>query len=126
MLNGAVTLGTLDGANVEIVREAGMENNYIFGGTVEDFQSLGSSYNPVNIYNNNMRIKKVVDTLIDGTFSDGKTGIFKELYDSILEGASWHAPDVYNCYMILNPIVIQRSLPSTAQLKRGSLLKVLC
>jgi starch phosphorylase len=95
MLNGAVTLGTLDGANVEIVREAGMENNYIFGGTVEDFQSLGSSYNPVNIYNNNMRIKKVVDTLIDGTFSDGKTGIFKELYDSILEGASWHAPDVY-------------------------------
>lgn len=95
MLNGAVTLGTLDGANVEIVREAGIENNYIFGGKVEDFKALGSTYNPMKIYKENMRIKRVVDTLIDGTFKDEKTGIFKELYDSILEGASWHAPDVY-------------------------------
>lgn len=95
MLNGAVTLGTMDGANVEIVREAGEENNFIFGGRVEDFEALGSNYDPVKIYNGNQRIKRVLDSLIDGTFSDEKTGVFRELYSSILEGASWHAPDVY-------------------------------
>lgn len=95
MLNGAVTLGTLDGANVEIVREAGEENNHIFGGKVEDFKALGSSYNPVEIYKENERIKRVVDTLIDGTFNDEGTGVFKELYESLLEGASWHWPDAY-------------------------------
>lgn len=95
MLNGAVTLGTYDGANVEIVREAGFENNYIFGARVEDIEVLKDSYNPVEIYEKNPRIKKVLDTLIDGTFSDCGTGIFKELYDSILKGANWHKPDHY-------------------------------
>ena len=71
MLNGAVTLGTYDGANIEIVREAGEENNYIFGATEEEILSIKDSYDPVEIYNNNKHIKRVVDTLIDGTFSDG-------------------------------------------------------
>ena len=96
MLNGAVTLGTYDGANVEIVEEAGEENNYIFGNRVEDIEKLKKKgYNSKKLYKSNKRLKRVVDTLIDGTFSDGGTGGFKELYDSLLEGASWHKPDHY-------------------------------
>ncbi len=95
MLNGAVTLGTLDGANVEIVEQAGEENNYIFGARVEDIEKIKNSYNSKEIYENNPRIKKVLDTLVDGTFSDGDTGMFEELYHSILNGAHWHKPDHY-------------------------------
>lgn len=95
MLNGAVTLGTYDGANVEIVQQAGEENNYIFGARVEDIEKIKDSYDPNVIYNSNSRIKRVVDTLIDGTFDDNGTGMFKELYDSLLKGASWHKPDNY-------------------------------
>jgi len=95
MLNGAVTLGTYDGANVEIVKEAGFENNYIFGARVEEITEIKNNYNPKEIYENNPRIKKVVDTLIDGTFNDEGTGMFRELYNSLLEGASWHHPDHY-------------------------------
>jgi len=95
MLNGAVTLGTFDGANVEIVEQAGEENNYIFGARVEDIEKISKTYNPKEIYESNPRIKKVVDTLVDGTLDDGGTGMFQELYTSILEGASWHKPDHY-------------------------------
>lgn len=100
MLNGAVTLGTYDGANVEIVREAGFDNNYIFGARVEDIERIKDMYNPRDIYNKNVRIKRVLDTLIDGTFDDCGTGIFRELYNSILDGASWHRPDNY--YLLLD------------------------
>ncbi len=95
MLNGAVTLGTYDGANVEIAQEAGEENEYIFGNRVEDIEKLKKKYDSKKLYNSNKRLKKVVDTLIDGTFDDGGTGGFKELYTSLLEGASWHKPDHY-------------------------------
>lgn len=100
MLNGAVTLGTYDGANVEIVDQAGLENNYIFGARVEDIESIKDTYDPIQIYESNPRIKMVLDTLIDGTFDDGGTGMFKELYDALLEGASWHKPDHY--YILLD------------------------
>ncbi len=99
MLNGAVTLGTLDGANIEIVEQAGRENNYIFGATVEDLAGL-EQYDPMQILRENARIRRVVDTLIDGTFSDGGTGVFQELYDSLTIGASWHKPDQY--YLLLD------------------------
>ncbi len=100
MLNGAVTLGTYDGANIEIVKEAGEENNYIFGARVEDIQKIKETYNPKEYYQKDKRIKRCLDALIDGTLSDGDTGIFKELYDAILEGASWHKPDHY--YLLLD------------------------
>lgn len=95
MLNGAVTLGTYDGANVEIVEQAGEQNNYIFGARVEDIQALRSHYRPRDIYEREPRVKRVVDTLVDGTFSDGGQGMFSELYTSLLDGASWHAADHY-------------------------------
>ncbi len=95
MLNGAVTLGTYDGANVEIVAEAGEENNYIFGARVEDLEKIKDSYDPKKIYNNNPRIKKVVDTLIDGTLSDDGTGLFQNLYNSLFETLPWEKADKY-------------------------------
>ena len=95
MPNGAVTLGTLDGANVEIVQEAGLENNFIFGATVEEIKKISKTYDPNEIYASNPKIKAVLDMLIDGSLSDGGTGGFKELHDSILKGASWHRPDQY-------------------------------
>lgn len=100
MLNGAVTLGTYDGANVEIVEQAGMENNYIFGARVEDIEKIKDSYDPVKIYESNPRIKRLLDTLVDGTFDDGGTGMFEDLYNSLLKGASWHEPDNY--YILLD------------------------
>ena len=95
MLNGACTLGTFDGANIEIVEEAGEENNFIFGARVEEIEKIKDSYDPKEYYKKDKRIKRVLDTLIDGTLDDGGTGMFKELYDAILEGASWHQPDHY-------------------------------
>lgn len=95
MLNGAVTLGTYDGANIEIVEQAGEENNYIFGARVEELEKIADSYDPKVLYEQNPRIKAVVDTLINGMFDDGGTGIFRELYDSLLVGASWHKADHY-------------------------------
>lgn len=95
MLNGTPTLGTYDGANLEIVKEAGEENNFIFGARVEELEEIEQSYNPVEYYENTPGLKRVVDTLIDRTFDDGGTGMFKELYDSLLIGAHWHRPDNY-------------------------------
>jgi len=95
MLSGAVTLGTYDGANIEIVEQAGADNNYIFGARVEDIERERDSYNPRAIYDSNPRVKRVLDTLIDGTLSDDGCGYFKELYDAILHGTSWHRSDHY-------------------------------
>ena len=94
MLNGAVTLGTFDGANVEIVQEAGRENNYIFGATVEELNALKGSWDPMTVYEKNSIFRKALDTLIDGTFPDDDSA-FAELHDSLLKGASWHKPDHY-------------------------------
>ncbi len=99
MLNGAVTLGTFDGANIEIVEQAGEENNFIFGATLEDIQKVESTYDPEKLYKKNKRIRRVLDTLIDGTFED-REGVFQELHDAILKGASWHKPDHY--YVLLD------------------------
>ena len=101
MLNGAVTLGTYDGANVEITQKAGEENEYIFGARVEDIDDLKArnAYCPRAIYESNPMIKKAIDTLVDGTFSDGVDhqgeGSFIELHRALLDGTHWHAPDHY-------------------------------
>lgn len=95
MLNGAVTLGTYDGANIEIVKEAGEENNYIFGARVEELKEIIPGYNSRKLLAENEKIRRVINTLIDGTVSDGGSGMFRELYYSLTDGASWHTPDNY-------------------------------
>ncbi len=95
MLNGTVTLGTLDGANVEICEEAGKENNCIFGATVEEVAAIKQFYCPREFVEQDLALKRAVSTLIDGTFTDD-TGMLKKLYDSLLAG---HDPDRYLvCY----------------------------
>ena len=100
MLNGAVTLGTYDGANVEIVREAGEENNYIFGARVEQLAKIMPDYDPRKLIFENEKINRALAKLIDGTFDDGgvpsdQEGSFEELYKALTDGASWHVPDHY-------------------------------
>lgn len=90
MMNGAVTLGTYDGANIEICREAGAENNYIFGLREDDVKKLRREYSPKDIYENSIEIKEVVDTLVSGRF--GERYDFKDIYDSLINGAD---PDRY-------------------------------
>ncbi len=86
MLNGTVTLGTMDGANVEICQEAGEENNYIFGARVEEIERIKKEYNPKKILDDNPKLQKVVESLVDGTFSDNGTGVFQAIYNSLLLG----------------------------------------
>ncbi len=95
MLSGAPTIGTYDGANVEIVEEAGFETNFIFGARVEELEEIKDSYDPKYYYKHTKGLKRVVDSLIDGTFSDEGTGMFKDLHDSILKGTDWHNADNY-------------------------------
>lgn len=105
MLNGAVTLGTYDGANIEIVQQAGEENNYVFGYRVEELNARRDSYDPRTLYEFEPRIRRVVDTLIDGTVSDDGTGAFADLHRSLLYGASWHRPDNYFVLLEMLPYI---------------------
>lgn len=97
MLNGALTLGTLDGANVEIVEEVGFENAYIFGLRSDEVLRLEGygKYDPRVDYEVVEGLKKTVDQLIDGTYDDNHTGIFREIYDSLLNGVEGNRADIY-------------------------------
>ena len=97
MLNGAITIGTMDGANVEIVEEAGAENVFIFGLKADEVVRLEAygKYNPLEEYNVVEGLTKVIDQLTDGTYDDNHTGIFKEIQSSLLYGADGGRPDVY-------------------------------
>ena len=85
MLNGAPTFGTLDGANVEIAQASGMENNFIFGLKVEDIEEIKGKYNSKEYYEKDKNLKRVVDSLVDGTFDDGGSGEFEDLFDSLID-----------------------------------------
>ena len=93
MLNGAVTLGTLDGANVEIAQEAGIENEYIFGHTVEQINSIKDSYYSRGIYDTNEYLRRAINTLVDGTVPTDNDQ--RELFHALRDGASWHKADHY-------------------------------
>ena len=97
MLNGAPTLGTMDGANVEIVEEVGLENAFIFGLSSDEvirYENQGG-YNPVDIYNSDGDIKRVVDQLVDGTYANGDTELYRDLYNSLLNTQSSDRADTY-------------------------------
>ena len=97
MLNGAPTLGTMDGANVEIVEEVGIENAFIFGlssDEVINYENNGG-YNLQEIYFNDWDIKRVVDQLMDGTYSHGDHEMFRDLYNSLLNTQGGDRPDRY-------------------------------
>ena len=97
MLNGAVTLGTMDGANVEIVEEVGAENAFIFGMSSDEVMGYEAhgGYNPRDIYNNDGEIKRVLEQLVDGTYSNGDKEMFREIYKSLLDGTGYDRADVY-------------------------------
>jgi len=88
MLNGAMTIGTLDGANIEIAEEVGEENCFIFGMTSDEVINLEHTgeYDPWNIYNNNQKVRRVVTQLINGFYSPEDPDLFREIYDSLLNG----------------------------------------
>ncbi|MBQ5781391.1 MAG: glycogen/starch/alpha-glucan phosphorylase [Spirochaetaceae bacterium] len=96
MLNGAVTLGTLDGANIEIVEEAGKENAFIFGLTKDKVFDLDNNhgYHPREILERNPALAKVLNQMVDGTY-DPTGQIFRELYDSLVYGVDGQRADVY-------------------------------
>ena len=96
-LNGALTIGTLDGANIEILEKVGGDNMYIFGlkaGDIEKMRREGS-YNPWDIYNGNPEIKKIIDMLKSGELAGGDADIFRPLYDSLMYGVEGSPPDNY-------------------------------
>ena len=97
MLNGAVTLGTMDGANVEIVEEVGEDNAFIFGLSSDEVIAYehNNQYNPKEIYNTDYEIRAVLTQLIDGTYSSEDMNLFRELYNSLLESNGGERADQY-------------------------------
>ena len=95
MMNGALTLGTMDGANVEIVDAVGEENAYIFGARNEELPELRKSYNPGELYNTVPGLKRVLDALTNGLLGHENSGLFGDLRSSLLDGQGEHAQDTY-------------------------------
>nr|WP_072536476.1 glycogen/starch/alpha-glucan phosphorylase [Anaerococcus mediterraneensis] len=95
MLNGALTLGTLDGANVEIFEHAGEENNYRFGATVEELAEIADTYNAFEYYSKDEDIKDVVDSLVSGEFSDNDSYYFLDIYNELINPQNGGRADQY-------------------------------
>jgi starch phosphorylase len=91
-MNGALTIGTLDGANIEILQEVGDENIYIFGLKVEQIREMrnGGAHNPWDYYNENPNIKRVMESIGSDMFCPNESGLFKPIYDSILHQGDYY------------------------------------
>ena len=97
MLNGALTIGTMDGANVEMFDEVGADNMFIFGMSSDEVISHENrhDYNPIDVYNNDAELRKVVNQLVDGTYSPNDHELFRELYNSLLNQQQGQVADRY-------------------------------
>jgi glucan phosphorylase len=89
-LNGALTIGTMDGANVEIREEVGPENIYIFGLTVDDIRHMRSAYDPRGYYDQNDDIKRVVDAIGGDMFCSGESGLFAPIRHNLLDHGDYY------------------------------------
>lgn len=99
-MNGALTIGTLDGANIEIREAAGFENFFLFGLTTEEVQSVrASGYNPWDYYNSNATLKAVLDTIATGVFSHGDPNLFRPFLDSLLHHDPFMVLADYQAYI---------------------------
>lgn len=99
-LNGAITIGTMDGANIEIMEEVGAENMFIFGMTAEEVAKRRTTYNPWDIYNSNAEIKRAIDMIDQGFFSLMEPGIFTPIVRSLI-----HNGDHYMLLEDLRPFI---------------------
>ncbi len=132
MLNGALTLGTMDGANVEIVEEVGQENAFIFGLSSDEvirFENQGG-YDPVEIYNNDKDVHKVLDQLIDGTYSSDRE-LFRPLYNSLLNTLSTSKADTYFILKDFKPYAeaqkrVETAYRNTEGWAKSAILNVAC
>ncbi len=97
MLNGALTIGTMDGANVEMVEEMGEENAFIFGMSAEEViaHEKNRDYNPMDIFNNDQDIRKVLTQLVNGFYSGSDSELFRDLYNSLLNTQCTQYADTY-------------------------------
>lgn len=99
-MNGALTIGTLDGANIEIREEAGAENFFLFGLTAEEvYRRKAEGYNPHSYYEQNQELRDVIDRIKDGTFSHGNTELFKPIVDQLLYDDPYMLMADYHSYI---------------------------
>ena len=133
MLNGALALGTMDGANVEIVEEVGMENTFIFGLSSDEvirFENYGG-YNPMDIFNNDPDIRRVLMQLINGTFAPYDTELFRPLYNSLLNTQSTSKADMYFILKDFKPYAeaqrrVEAAYRDEANWAKSAILNVAC
>ena len=99
-MNGALTIGTLDGANVEIREEVGAENFFLFGLTADEVHATwGNGYDPMAIYRGNDQLRSVIDLIADGHFSRGNRDMFRPIVDSLLHGDPYRLLADYQSYI---------------------------
>lgn len=123
-MNGALTIGTLDGANVEIREEVGAENFFLFGLTAEEVHKVKSEgYNPQEYYNSNIELKKAIDLIASGYFSKGDGALFKPLVDSLLYHDAYLVLADYQSYVECQERVSQAYV-NKEQWNRMSILNV--
>jgi starch phosphorylase len=133
MLNGALTLGTMDGANVEIIEEVGEENAFVFGLTSDEvirYENYGG-YNPMDIFNNDQDIRKVLMQLINGTFAPNDPELFRPLYNSLLNTQSTSKADMYFILKDFKPyaeaqVKVQEAYKNEAAWAKSAIINISC
>lgn len=119
-LNGALTIGTLDGANIEIKQEVGDDNIFIFGLTDEEIKDLKHNYNPMNWYQKDPKLKRVIDLIAEGYFSRNEPGLFKPIIDSLLfQGDNFFILADFNAYLECQRIVSEAYLDYESWTKKS-------